>query len=106
MAEEPVNWPAHLAAIEAEDISVQAYARRENLSAASLYYWRKRLKTQAATPGDKPVAQLVAVQLPEPPHIGQRCTLWLAPGVRLELSTLPPGAWLAQVAAAVCQQVR
>jgi len=52
------------------------------------------------------VAQLVAVQLPEPPHIGQRCTLWLAPGVRLELSTLPPGAWLAQVAAAVCQQVR
>lgn len=106
MAEEPVNWSVHLSAIEAEGISVQAYARRENLSAASLYYWRKRLKPQVVPPGDRPVPQLVAVQLSEPPHIGQRCTLWLAPGVRLELSTLPSGAWLAQVAAAVSQQVR
>ncbi len=104
--EEQVDWATHLSAIEAEGISVQAYARREALSAASLYYWRRRLTAQAAVPADPAVAQLVAVQLPEPPHIGQRCTLWLAPGVRLELSTLPPGAWLAQVAAAVCQQVR
>ena len=40
--EEQVDWATHLSAIEAEGISVQAYARREALSAASLYYWRRR----------------------------------------------------------------
>jgi hypothetical protein len=104
--EEHVDWAAHLSAIEAEGISVQAYARRENLSAASLYYWRKRLKLQVAPSGDGSVPQWVAVQLSDQPVTGQRCTLWLAPGVRLELSALPSGAWLAQVAAAVSQQVR
>ncbi len=32
------DWAAHLAAIEAEGISTQAYARREGISAATLYY--------------------------------------------------------------------
>lgn len=99
-----LNWSAHLSAIEAEGISTQAYARREGLSAASLYYWRKRLK-YGVKQGDTPAPQLVAVQLNAPttePH----CTMWLASGVRLELSALPPAHWLAQVVGAVSQRVR
>jgi len=103
---EPTHWLVHLSAIDAEGVSVQAYARREGISAAALYYWRKRLKADAATAGEAPVPQLVAVQLPESSAIGQRCTLWLAPGVRLELSALPSANWLIQIASAACRQVR
>jgi len=100
------DWCAPLCAIEAEGISTHAYAQREGLSLSALYYWRKRLKTEAPAPDKPPLPQLVAVQISEQAVIGQRCTLWLVPGVRLELSSLPSATWLAQVAGAVSQQDR
>jgi hypothetical protein len=36
-------WSRHLAACQAQGVSINAYAKREGLSAVSLYYWRKRL---------------------------------------------------------------
>lgn len=96
------DWPAHLAAIEAEGISTQAYARREGVSAGTLYYWRRRLKP-AVQPSS--TVSLVPVHLREE-TAAQRCTVWLAPGVRLELSALPPASWLSEVTAAVSRQVR
>lgn len=97
------DWPAHLAAIEAEGISTQAYARREGISAATLYYWRRRLKP---TVSSSAAVSLVPVQVREEMAVAPRCTVWLAPGVRLELSTLPPASWLSEVTAAVSRQVR
>ncbi|WP_269497027.1 IS66 family insertion sequence element accessory protein TnpA [Castellaniella sp. S9] len=96
------DWAAHLAAIEAEGISTQAYARREGISAATLYYWRRRLKPAVQR---SPTVSLVPVQVKEE-TVAQRCTVWLAPGVRLELGALPPAWWLSAVTAAVSRQVR
>ncbi len=45
MSERAEYWSRHLAAIATEGISTQAYAKREGLAVASLYYWRKRLNT-------------------------------------------------------------
>jgi len=36
-------WSQHLAACQAQGISINAYAKREGMSAVSLYYWCKRL---------------------------------------------------------------
>ena len=47
---------------------------------------------------------LVAVQLAER-HAIQPCTVWLAPGVRMELATLPSPQWLGQLVASMNAQV-
>ncbi|QGS27568.1 IS66 family insertion sequence element accessory protein TnpA [Cupriavidus metallidurans] len=105
MSEAVAQWAGHLEAIEAEGISAQAYARREGVSAASLYYWRRRLKSRQPSAAIEAAPRLVSVHLGETPE-PVRCTLLVAPGVRLELMQLPSAAWLAQLAAAVARQVR
>ncbi|OVZ63775.1 hypothetical protein CDO46_10960 [Pigmentiphaga sp. NML030171] len=105
MSEAQAQWARHLEAIEAEGLSTQAYAQREGLSAASLYSWRRRLKSMQQRAALETVPRLVAVQMPERAE-PMRCTLLVTPGVRLELVQLPPAAWLAQLAGAVAQQVR
>lgn len=104
-------WSDHLAAIAAEGIQTRAYAEREGLSASALYYWRKRLKAAAADSAIVSLAapraggQFVPVQLSD---VFQpvRCSLTVAPGVRLELTQLPPPDWLAGLADAVARQGR
>ena len=49
MSERAEYWSRHLAAIATEGISTLAYAKREGLAVASLYYWRKRLNTANST---------------------------------------------------------
>ncbi len=104
----PQYWVEHLASIAAEQITTKAYAEREGLSVASLYYWRKRLKDDAAT--QSPVAhaskrQLVAVQVTSSNSSRTACTLTLA-GVHLDLPQLPDPQWLATLAAASAGRVR
>jgi transposase len=85
------EWSKRLEAIEAEGISTKAYAQREGLSAASLYYWRGRLAREmreAEAIATSSVKQFVAVQLSAASE-AVRCTLVVAPGVRLELAQLP-----------------
>ncbi|HUH88080.1 MAG TPA: cobyrinic acid ac-diamide synthase [Pusillimonas sp.] len=104
-------WSDHLAAIAVEGIQTKAYAKREGLSASALYYWRKHLKAAAGGTAIAPSAaprasgQFVAVQVSD---VFQpvRCSLTLAPGVRLELAQLPTPEWLAALAGAVARQVR
>jgi transposase-like protein len=45
-------WSRHLAACQAQGVSINAYAKREGLSAVSLYYWRKRLGLAGSRPRD------------------------------------------------------
>ena len=47
MSEARQYWSKHLAAIAAEGVSSKAYAKREGLAVASLYFWRRRLKEEA-----------------------------------------------------------
>lgn len=97
-----VDWAAHLQAIETEGISIKDYAAREGLSVASLYYHRRRVSDEGRrTEG---ASALVAVQLAER-HAIQPCTVWLAPGVRMELATLPSPQWLGQLVASMSAQV-
>lgn len=98
----------HLAAIAAEGITTKAYAEREGLSAGTLYYWRKRLKAEAATESAAPSAnrKLVPVQVALSESTRTPCTLTLAPGVHLDLAQLPDPQWLATLAAATTGPVR
>jgi transposase-like protein len=92
-----------LAVIEAEGVTTKAYAAREGVPVTSLYYWRRRLKSEAA---GRPAA--VA---PDTPHfmamdVGRRraqatCTVTVADNVRMELDAMPSPQWLAALAEAM-----
>lgn len=104
-------WSDHLAAIAGEGVPTAAYARREGLSACALYYWRKRLKhvalgtAIATSKAPRAGGQFVPVQVSDI-FQPERCSLSVAPGVRLELAQLPTPEWLATLARAVARQVR
>ncbi|MGN8200644.1 IS66 family insertion sequence element accessory protein TnpA [Salinisphaera sp. RV14] len=105
MSETRKYWSQHLAAIAAEGITTRGYAEREGLSADSLYYWRRRLKRDAAASGPpaagRPTGrQLVPVQIMGRPPSGPACTLAIGPDVQLTLDQLPDPQWLASLAAA------
>jgi transposase-like protein len=86
-------WVAHVAAAKLEAISASEYARRHGLSVAALYYWQRKLKSNAekgeAGQASKFVALRVADQRSCP------CTLVLPSGLQLEMSALPAPEWLA-----------
>lgn len=96
-------WAAHVAAIECEGIFVSAYAKRENLSVASLYYWQRKLSAATAeAPTPKPVGGFMQLRVSER-VVGRSdaaCTLELAGGVRLAMMELPSPEWLASLARA------
>lgn len=101
-------WAAHLEAIRTEGITTATYARREGLEPQVLYRWRNRLKENAGsqrTVSAPATRQFIPVQLCDSEQ-AVRCTLVIAPGVRLELAQLPAPEWLARLGAAVGQQVR
>ena len=99
-----VDWAAHLQTIETEGISIKDYAAREGLSVASLYYHRRRLSDGGKH--REGVSTLVAVQVADERRAAQHCTIWMAPGMRLELATLPCPEWLGRLAASMHAQVR
>ena len=109
MTEKAQYWSVHLAAIANERITTKAYAEREGLSVASLYYWRKRLKADAApatAAADTAKRPLVPVHVTSSCQPRVACTLTLAPGVHLELAQLPDPRWLASLVAASAGSVR
>lgn len=97
-------WSNHIAAIKTQGDSTSAYARRHKISLASLYYWQRKLQSQAAphpVAAPKPKGKFVALRVSDaalnmaPPL--WRCTLVLSGGMRLEMSALPDPQWLAAV---------
>jgi transposase-like protein len=89
MVERADYWSQHLAAIKAEGITTQAYAKREGLSVNNLYYWRKRLNRVGTSSGTaQPARHFVAVQVHEVNEpLG--CQLRIGPSVQLDLPQVP-----------------
>jgi transposase len=95
-------WEAHVTAIEREAISVSAYAEREGVSAAAIYYWRQKLRgpIKVTKPTPAPSA-FVQLRVAEPAGVsGGSCALVLSSGMRLEMAGLPSPEWLASLARA------
>ena len=93
-------WMGHVATIEREGIAASKYARQHGLSVTALRYWCRKLRASAmevAPQASQFLALSVAQRGDGAPQPG--CILVLA-GVRLEMPTLPPPAWLAAVALA------
>ena len=105
MTAESAIWTAHLAAIKQGSISVRAYAQQHDISLASLYYWRRKLKLAAgkAEAAPQPGSKFVALRLPAATLAPRpaSCTLILASGLRLEMPALPAPEWLAAVGRAL-----
>ena len=107
MSERIEFWSRHLATISAEKISTQAYAEREGLSVASLYYWRKRLKSSGtcSTQVSLTAGHFVEVQV----HQNEErsgCQLHIGSRLQLDLPQLPSPRWLAQLHGELNGQVR
>jgi len=105
MTTESETWTAHLAAIKQGTLSAKAYAKQHDISLASLYYWKRKLKAVAGIPEVAPPAasKFVALRLPAA-AIAPRpasCTLILASGLRLEMPELRAPEWLAAVGRAL-----
>ncbi|WP_066459940.1 IS66 family insertion sequence element accessory protein TnpA [Castellaniella caeni] len=108
-------WRAHLQRIETEALTTKAYADREGLEVAALYYWRKVFKAEAgrAAPHTHPLAaRFVELQLCDEPGsvpVPQRspgCRLRLPSGLSLEMAALPDVYWLAQLTRALPAEQR
>jgi len=104
MTEREAYWTAHLAAIEREGITTRAYAAREGLSVAALYWWRRELKERTRVQAAMGVG-FVAVTVPavanaEAGH-STACRLRISEGVTLELSAVPTAQWVAALCAAL-----
>lgn len=101
-------WSKHIGAIKSQGITTSAYAKRHDLALATLYYWQRRLRstetigagvesTHAPRRPSKFIALTVGDPVREVVRSGTPCTLVLAGGMRLEMSTLPDPQWLAAV---------
>ena len=105
MSERAEYWSRHLAAIATEGISTLAYAKREGLAVANLYYWRKRLNTANSTDSAPSSGRFIAVQWPEH-NEGNGCQLRIGIGVQLNLPQVPSPHWLAALCLALTGQAR
>lgn len=85
-------WQSHLAAAQAQGLSIRAYARREGLSEYSLYRARQQRRAKPgpapATPSDAPAFAAVRIT-------SAGCELSLPGGILLRLPEPPPASWLA-----------
>jgi len=105
MSERAEYWSHHLAAIVTEGIATQAYAKREGLAAASLYYWRKRLNAANSKDPVLPGGRFLTVQWPQR-NEDSGCQLRIGTGVQLNLPQLPSPYWLAALCLALTGQAR
>jgi hypothetical protein len=102
MTAESTTWTAHVAAVKQGSISARAYAQRHDISLASLYYWKRKLKDAALAKSEvtpQAVSKFVALRLPAATLAPRptSCTLILASGLRLEMPALPAPEWLVAV---------
>ncbi|MEO8121658.1 MAG: transposase [Rhodoferax sp.] len=97
-------WESHVAALNRDGVAVSAYAKRHDLSAAALYYWRRKMKVAAG--GGEAVHKVHNAPKFIALRVGDKAaasgasafTLILEPGVRFEMQSLPAPEWLAAVA--------
>ena len=100
-------WEQHLVALRASGLTSVAYAREHGLSVHSLGWWRRKLmgsssKRTAATPVQTRSSAFVALKVAEPMMVrSMTVTLAIGSDVRLQMSELPPPAWLAEVGRAM-----
>jgi transposase-like protein len=73
-------WSRHLAACQAQGVSINAYAKSEGLSAVSLYYWRKRLGLAGSRPRDVVASPFVPIQVERSGDCAGSCQLILGDG--------------------------
>jgi transposase len=95
----PELWAAHVAAVQLEAISASEYARRHGLSVSALYYWQRKLKSNAEVNEAGRQSKFVALRLAEQSPC--LCTLVLPSGMHLEMTALPTPEWLAALARAL-----
>jgi len=88
-------WTKHVAAIRQEGVAVTVYAKRHDLSLASLYYWRQKLLAMDGAPARSAPSKFVAVRITAAAPPSGACTLILPSGLRLEMQALPEPVWLA-----------
>ena len=77
-------WATHVAAVQWEGVSASGYAKRHDISLASLYYWRRKLKTSSEIGAVAPTGRFVALRMANAEPSVCACTLVLASGLRLE----------------------
>lgn len=96
-------WRAHLQCIEREGLTTKAYADREGIAPASLYYWRKALKAEVASGPEAIKSKFMALTLADTQEAGPlpgktaHCCLILPSGLRLEMASLPSARWLMEL---------
>lgn len=94
-------WESHVAALNRDGVAVSAYAKRHGLSAAALYYWRRKMKVAAGV-GEAvhSAPKFIALRVGDKAAASgaSAFTLILDPGVRFEMQSLPAPEWLAAVA--------
>ncbi len=97
-------WSQHLSVIEREGISIKAYAKREKVSAWSLYERRRKLNTVSGSsqPG---AGSFVAAHVPMA-ETRVPCRLKIGDRLELEFSALPGPTWLAALWAALSPKAR
>lgn len=105
MTKKEAYWSAHLAAIDATGFTTMEYARREGLSAKTLFYWRGRLRagrSAASAEASAVVCQgprfvAVAVRAEAAAAAQPACSVVFGTRVRLDFAALPPPAWVAEL---------
>ena len=86
-------WAAHVATAKLEAIPASEYARRHGLSVSALYYWQRKLKSNAGASEAGQESQFVALRVAD--RRPCLCTLVLPSGLHLEMTALPATEWLA-----------
>lgn len=104
-------WEQHVAAARQQNLSTKAYADKHGLAASTLYYWQRKLQgmTNAQAVGDpsspsspsNSTSKFVALRVADTERVNAQlspyCTLILAAGIRLDMSSLPDPRWLAEL---------
>jgi len=106
MTKKEAYWAAHLAAIDAGGFTTAGYARREGLSAKSLFYWRGRLRRAGSAPealatvkGSPAGSRFAAVAIRTQPAGSAQpaCSVIFGTNMRLDFVALPEPAWIVEL---------
>lgn len=98
-------WEPHVEGLMASGLTSVAYAREHGLSVHALGWWRRKLKgasSKRSLTAAKKSPTFVALKVAEPMMLrSMTVTLAIGSDVRLQMSELPPPAWLAEVGVAL-----
>ena len=109
-------WEQHVAAARQQNLSARVYADKHGLAVSSLNYWRRKLQVTTnvqvlgdpISPGNR-TSKFVALRVADTERVNAQlsphCTLILALGIRLDMTSLPDPRWLAELGRAT-QAVR